>query len=171
MKLKFIFTLLALIAIMQAINAQKLGHINSGLIIDQHPKVESANAELEAFQKMLSDSLTMKAKAFEAKYMAYVQEAQTGTLSKVTADAKEAELRADQEALRTEEQQSQFRIIQKREALLKPILEEVDSIIQAIGKEGGYTMIFDTSVAGGLLFATESEDLTQAVQAKCMATK
>lgn len=172
MKFKFIFsTLVFVLALFQGLTAQKFGHINSGLIIEQHPKVTAANAELEAYQKVLSDSLNMKAQAFEAKYTAYLKEAQTGNLSKVSSDAKEAELRTEQETLKQLEQQYQFRILQRRETLLKPILEEIDAIIQAIGKEGNYTMIFDTSVAGGILFAIESDDLTEAVKGRCMVTK
>jgi hypothetical protein len=56
--------------------------------------------------------------------------------------------------------------MQKREQLLQPILNEVDAAIQAIGKDGQYTMIFDTSVSGGLVYAVESDDLMPAAKAK-----
>jgi Skp family chaperone for outer membrane proteins len=56
--------------------------------------------------------------------------------------------------------------MQKRQELLQPILTEVDSVIQVIGKEGKYTMIFDTSVSGALLFAEDGNDLTDTVQAR-----
>lgn len=165
----FLSLFVAFIAFHQVMNAQKFGHINSAVIIESHPKVAAANVELESFRKMLVDSFTVKVQAFEMKYKTFLEESTAGTLSQVTAEAKQNELKAEQETLGTEEQQIQFRILQKREQLLKPILTDVDNLVQAIGKAGNYTMIFDTSVAGALLFAAESDDLTEQVKASCMA--
>jgi outer membrane protein len=53
----------------------------------------------------------------------------------------------------------------RRQVLLKPILEKIDVAVKAVGKEGGYTFIFDTS-SGSMLFATESEDITSLVKTK-----
>ncbi len=170
MKFKFFSSLVVVfIASLQMLNAQKFGHINSAMIIESHPKVAEANVQLESFRKMLVDSFSVKVQAFEVKYTTFLEETSTGVLSQVKAEAKQNELKAEQQALSTGEQQVQFRILQKREALLKPILTEVDNAIQAIGKAGNYTMIFDTSVAGALLFAAESDDLTEHVKTSCMA--
>ena len=151
------------------LQAQKFGHINSALIIEQHPRVGVANAQLESFQKVLSDSFAIKIKAFEDRYRLFMEEASKGTLSQVASQTKQSELQAEQQALGTEEQQLKFRILQKREELLKPILTEVDALIQAIGKEGNFTMIFDTSVAGGILYAEQGEDLTEMVKSRCVS--
>jgi outer membrane protein len=170
MKYKILITLsIFFITALNSINAQKFGHVNSAMLIEQHPKVAGANTELETFQKMLGDSFSIKVKAFEDKYKKFLEESNNGVLSQVQAEAKQAELRTEQQALATEEQQLQFRVVQKREALLKPILSDIDAAIQAIGKEGNYTMIFDTSVAGALLFAQSGDDLTEMVKSKCMA--
>src|SRR5687768_3017194 len=168
MKLKILIaSLLFFVASFQLAYAQKFGHINSALIIQDHPKVAAANLELENFQKMLGDSFTIKVKAFEGKYQEFLVASSNGSLSPVVTETRQNELRAEQQALATEEEQLQFRVLQKRESLLKPILGEVDAIIQAIGKEGNYTMIFDTSVAGGILFAEQGDDLTEQVKSKC----
>jgi outer membrane protein len=145
---------------------QKFGHINSAKIIENHPKVEAANTELETFQTSILTPFETKAKAFESKYLFFMEEVNAGTLSKVSAKTREDVLRKEQQELATEEQQIQFAIMQQREKLLQPILSEIDSIIQVIGKEGNYTMIFDTSVSGALLFAQDSEDITAQVQVR-----
>ena len=169
MKLQGILSILFLFVASFNLDAQKFGHINSALLIEQHPKVSVANAQLESFQKVLSDSFAIKVKAFEDKYRLFMEEASKGTLSQVASQNKQVELQAEQQALSTEEQQLKFRILQKREQLLKPILSEVDEIIQAIGKEGNYTMIFDVSVAGGILFAEQGEDLTEMIKSRCVS--
>ena len=159
-------SLVLLLASLQTMTAQKFGHINSAMIIQSHPKVATANAELEAFRKSVMDPFEAKAKAFESKAIFFQEEMTAGTLSKVTAQTRQEELQKEQQSLTTEQQQIEFSIMQKREQLLQPILTEVDTIIQTIGKEGSYTIIFDTSVQGALLFAQESEDITETVKSK-----
>ena len=169
--MKYLFSLLLLASLVTPAASQKFGHVNTAIIIQEHPNVATANTQLEAFQKSLVDPFKEKTALFQTKVQTFYQESNTGNLSSVQIQTRQAELQAEQKALAEEEDQIQFRILQKREEYLQPILTEVDSIIQSIGKEGRYTMIFDTSVAGALLFATESEDLTAQVQSKCMATK
>jgi outer membrane protein len=149
-----------------SLSAQKFGHVNSAQLIEVHPKVSEAAGELEIFRKSMVEPFEAKAKSFESKYLFFLEEVNAGTLSKVSAQTRQQELLKEQQALNTEEQQIQFAIYQKREQLLQPILADVDSLIQTIGKESAYTMIFDTSVAGALLFANESEDLTETVKGR-----
>ncbi|HZV70281.1 MAG TPA: OmpH family outer membrane protein [Saprospiraceae bacterium] len=162
----FFFSLMIFLAVTQQSNAQKFGHINSALIIQNHPLISTANTALESFQKSLLDPFDVQAKAFEVKYRAFVEEANNGTLSQVATQNKQVALQTEQDSLATLEQQIKFSVMQKRELLLQPILTQVDSVIQLIGKEGSYTMIFDTSVSGALLFAEDSNDLTEAVKAR-----
>ena len=170
MKIKIILALVILLGpAFQLLNAQKFGYINSALIIQDHPKVSAANTQLEIYQKMLSDSFSIKVKAFENKYKAFLEASNNGSLSPLAAQTQQNDLRTEQQSLATEEEQLQFRMLQKREELLKPILSEVDTIIQAIGKEGNYTMIFDTSVAGAILFADQADDITEQVKSRCMS--
>ncbi len=169
MKLKSIFSLLVVAGFcLPILNAQKLGHINSSIIIQSHPRVAEADAQLQTYQKILQDSFDMKAKGFQERYLALVEQSNNGSLAPVALEAKKAELVEEQNALRQEEQQLQFRMLQRREQLLQPILNEIDSLIQAIGKDGNYSMIFDTGAGAALLFATETEDLTELLKTKCL---
>jgi outer membrane protein len=151
---------------LQWVSAQKFAHLNSAELIESHPKVAVANTELESFQKSLVEPFEAKAKTFESKYLFFLEEVNAGTLSKISQQTRQQELQKEQKDLSTEEQQIQFAIMQKREQLLEPILAEVDSLIQAFGEEGKYTMIFDTSVNGALLYAVEAENVTEAVKAR-----
>ena len=53
----------------------------------------------------------------------------------------------------------------KREELYKPILERVNAAMQAVAKENGYLLVFDTST-NVLLYADEALDVTNLVKAK-----
>jgi len=114
--------IVALLSVGQQLHAQKFGHINSAQIIQDHPLIGPANTELEAFQKSLLDPHDVKTKAFETKYHAFVDQANSGTLSQLATQNKQAELQTEQDSLSSEEQQIKFKVMQKREALLQPIL-------------------------------------------------
>ena len=75
----------------------------------------------------------------------------------------EAEINKEQQALASMEQEAVAKIAKKREELLAPILKRADEMIQKLGKEEGYTMIFDSSI-GALLYAVEAEDLTARIK-------
>lgn len=161
-----LFSVMIFLTAAQQSNAQKFGHVNSALIIQGHPLIGPANTELETFQKSLVDPFDVQSKAFEARYKAFVEEANSGTLSQIAQQNKQVALQAEQDSLSSLQDQIKLKVMQKRESLLQPILTQVDSVIQVLGKEGHYTMIFDTSVSGALLFAEDGNDLTEEVKAR-----
>ena len=145
--------------------AQKFGHINSQQLLAESPLVKEADVKLKAFQDdLIGKGKTMVTK-FEASYNKYVQEVDAGGLSKVQMAQREGELGASQQAIQKFEVEVQQKIVKKREELYKPILDKAKLAIDEIGKEGNYTMIFDTG-GNGLLFAIEGEDVLLKVKAK-----
>ena len=59
----------------------------------------------------------------------------------------------------------QQKLATKKQELYQPILDRVQEIVNQVGKEMGYTMIFDTSM-GGLVFVEEGDNLLTTIQAK-----
>lgn len=163
-----IFILFALLLGTVSMNAQaapKYGHMNLGNLLEMLPDTKKANDDLKVFADKLSakdDSLT---KAFQAAVTAYQTAYQSGTLTPVQAQTREAELQKDQEAIQKFEQDAQQMVSTERERLLKPILERVDAAIKAVATENQYLMVFDTS-SGSMLFAAETEDVTALVKKK-----
>jgi len=163
---QFVLFLAFTFCALTTLNAQKFAYVNTSELIEAHPQVATSNKVLEAYSDSLVVPFEEKASAFQKKYEFFVEEVNAGTLSKVSQDARAQSLQKEQQELQAEDQQIQNAIVLKRDQLLRPILSEIDSIIQAAGKEGNYTMIFDTSVTGALLYAQESDDLTAAIKEK-----
>lgn len=165
-----LFTKIAVLALAvllsMDVQAQKFGYVNSGLLLEMHPKLGEANAELEAFQKTESTAFETQVKAFDAKYKKFAQEYEEGRLSQIEADKAQQTLSAEQQQLAQLEQQTQFKIAQKREQLVQPLLQDLDNAIKAVGSEGGYMFIFDTNGSGSILYAQEQDDVTALVKAK-----
>ena len=161
---KILFTvLLTFIAI--GMFAQKYGYINSSEIIMVHPDVKAADQKLLNFQNQLIEKGQGMARKLEDNYNAYVEEANSGMLSQIQMQEREAALAQEQQAIQQYEIEIQQKILAKREELYQPILNKIQEAVEAVGKENGYTMIFDTST-GGILHADQSNDLIGKVKAK-----
>jgi len=146
--------------------AQKYGHLNSGNLLQELPEVQAANKQLEAFQQQLVKKGEDMANAFQTKLGAYLKEADNGVLSKVQMQEKEGALTKERESIMKYEQEVIMKVQEKRQTLIEPILKKVDEAIQAVGKENGYQMIFDTSQINAILFVKESDDVAALVKKK-----
>ena len=167
MKIQYFKTILLgmMLVMVSSVNAQKFGYINSAELLAELPAVKSADSELETYQKQLMTTGEEMVKKLEAKFQSYSQEAQGGLLSQVEMQKKEEELGAEQQKIQNFEVEVQNKILNKRETLYKPILDKVKVAIENVGKENGYTMIFDTST-GTILHADASENVMSLVKAK-----
>ena len=148
------------------LQAQKFGYVNSAELLASLPEVKAADAELETFQNQLIAQGQDKVKSFEDNYRAYRADVEAGTLSQVQMAEREQTLATEQKGIQDFEKEVQLKVLQKREELLQPILERIDTIIKDIGKEGGYTFIFDSSAAGAMLYAPDGDNIIDQIKAK-----
>lgn len=161
------YTIIALLSIasITSVSAQKFAHINSQLLMVEMPEMKSADTQIQTYQESLMKKGQDMVQAFEAKYLAYAEEANKGELNKIQMQQKEGELGKEQQAIQSYEQEVQKLLGQKRQSLYKPLIEKVKLAIEEVGKEGGYTMIFESG-SGVLVHATESDDIMSLVKAK-----
>ena len=148
------------------VNAQKFGHINTGNLLMQMPETKAADSLLKIYQDSLVAIGQVKGKAFQEEISAFAKEYQEGNLTPVVAQKKQTELQQKKDALEALQGEVIDLVGNKREALLAPILDKVQEAINSVGKEGNYTMIFDTSIFNTILFAQESDDLEGIVKKK-----
>ncbi len=112
--------------------------------------------------RLADDSL---GRALQAAAETLQKEYDSGILTPLQAQQRQAELQKQQEYIQKFEQDAQQLVSAKREELLKPILLKVDEAIKAVATENGYAMIFDTST-GAMLFANDTDDVTALVKKK-----
>ncbi|MCB0640337.1 MAG: OmpH family outer membrane protein [Phaeodactylibacter sp.] len=140
--------------------------MNSAVLIADYPSTKAADSQLKTFQDQLVAEGQKRAKALEDKYAVYLKEAQGGTLTRVEMQAKETELQQGQQDLAAYEQEVYEKVAKKRQELYEPILQKVQAAIDEVGKAGNYQFIFDTSVMNVIVFAEESDDITELVKSK-----
>ena len=160
-----ILTLAFLVFFGLQLNAQKYGYVNSSQLLVNLPEVKTADSQLEAYQKQLITKGEEMVKSFETEYRAYLAKVDSGELSQIDMQQKEGKLAQDQQAIQAYEVQVQNDIAAKKQELYQPILSRVQEVVDAYGKEQGYTMIFDASI-GGILFADTADDLMPVLKTK-----
>lgn len=146
--------------------SQKIGYLNSAAILAQFPQTKTADEQLKTFQDGLVAEGEKRAAALQQKFNAYIEEANTGTLTRVQMQERENNLQLERQQLAEYEQEVMEKVTKKREELYTPILNKVQEAIDAVGKEKGYQFIFDTSAVSVIVFADESDDVSSLVKAK-----
>jgi outer membrane protein len=147
--------------------AQKIGYVDSGGLLEMMPKVKEAESTLETLGKQLQAKGQKMMQDYQTKYQDLQRRVQAGDIAPKDQDAQVAMLKDDEAKIQEFDQDMQKQLGEKREALLSPILEELRTAIQTVAKDNGYTYIFDGSPGVGvLLYADESTNITALVKAK-----
>ncbi len=145
------------------IQGQKYGHVNSNDIIMAIPEVKAADTEIEDYSNKLILKGQDMVKKYETAYQGYAAQANRGELNQIQMQQGEADLTTQKAAIEEYEIEVQNLIGKKKQEVYQPILDKVQQVIVNIGKEMGYTMIFD-SFSMGMVFAQESEDIMPLVK-------
>lgn len=149
------------------LNAQKFGYMNSSVLLAEMPEVKQADANLEVLKQQLTKKGQQMLQSLQTKYQDLAKKEKQGELSPKQTEEEAQKLRAEEEEIVAFEKKMQQDLISKREALLAPIVEKVNTAIQDVAKENGYTYIFDARQDFGiLLYADESADVTSLVKSK-----
>ena len=144
---------------------QKIGHMNSGNVLEKLPDVINANKALSALQDSLKVELDTRTARFRSKYELAIKAVNEGTLTPAQQSAKEQELNQDQSDLQKFQSDAEGLIALRRQMLLAPVMAKLDNAVKAVGKENGYAFIFDQAT-GSMLYVTESDDVTKLVEKK-----
>ena len=155
--------LLLFFSMMGVAQAQKFGYVNSAAILAEMPEVKQADANLEALQKQLQKKGQGMVEKLQQDYAAVRQKVDNGELSPLQQQQESDRLEKAQADIAKFEQDMVKQVQDKREELLQPIYDKVNTAIADVAKENGFQFIFDQGV---LLYAEESQDVSTMVRAK-----
>ena len=166
MKKAFIVALVAMLAFGGNAMAQKtikLGHINSNELMQIMPGRDSAQAALQKEVEELQADMEAMKKEYETKVNDYM--AKRDQLSELIRKSKESDLQAMGSRIEGFQANAQKLLEERQEALLKPIIDRAKKAIEEVGRENGYTYIFDAGV-GAVLYSQDSDDIMPLVKKK-----
>ena len=166
MKKGFIVVLVALLAFGGSAMAQKnikLGHINSNDLMQIMPGRDTAMALLQKEVEDLQAEMEAMKKEYETQVNNYL--AKKDQLSELIRKSKESDIQKMGERIETFQANAQKLLEDRQEELLKPIVDRAKAAIEEVGKENGYTYIFDAGL-GTLLYSQDSDDIMPLVKNK-----
>lgn len=142
--------------------AQKFGKVNTTTIFNSLPEVARVKGELDALRKQkenemkgMQDELTRKGEEYEKS---------KSTMNATKQKETEAELQTLYQKIQQAFQDAQKELSEKEAELTNPVLAKIRNAIDAVGKAGGYTYIFEE---GAAVYTGETvKDVTAEVQAK-----
>ena len=166
MKRLFIIIVLAALLSPFAASAQqkaKFGHIDYGEIIKIMPGVDTVQKVIANMQAELQATGEEMAKEFQKKNEEYQQMVNKGTSSPAVLKIKEDELTNMYQRIQDFSQSAEQDLQAKQLELLKPFQEKILEAVKEVGKEHGFTYIFDTSV---LTYYEQGENVAAKVKEK-----
>lgn len=146
------------------VNAQvKLGHINSTQLLSSMPETKVADSTLQKFGESLQSQLKTMSAEYDAKVADYQSKAEA--MAEPVRATKEKEIRDLGERIQDFQESAQQSVQKKKEEVYSPIIKKAEEAIKSVGKDKGYTYIFDASI-GSLLYSNDSDDIMALVKTK-----
>lgn len=141
----------------------KVGFVNSQRVLAETPAVAQVNQTLQGELTRLRAPLdTMEQRLNTASQQFQQQQA---TLSAQAREQRQTELQQQYAAYQQRGQQLQEQAQQRQQQLIAPVMQQINQAIEAVRREGSFTMIIDSS-QGGILAVDPSADITERVLAR-----
>ena len=165
MKYKFIISITILLITNMSFGQQLLGHVNSQEILSVMPEAATAQLALQSELEMLQETAQTMMQEFEAQQRDF--QIKQEEMNDAIKNTKLKELEDLQARILTFEQSAEQSIQMKQAELFEPILTKIQTAIDQVAKEKGYTYIFDiVGLQGGLVYKDDTNDITDMVKSK-----
>lgn len=140
----------------------KIAVVDAQSIVPNLPSYKTAMTELEALDKKFKDEYNKFTTEAQKKYEEF--QALPKDTPEAVVEARAKELEGYQQKLAEFQQSYAAEMDKQQKAKMEPIMNEVMSAIQAIGKEGGYTLIQDAGAV--LYYGGSAENITTQVKTR-----
>lgn len=161
---KITIAALALISLPMFAQNQKIGFIDSDLILNKMPEYKSAQktlddlaAQWQAKDKEMQAELDQMYKDYKAAEALLTEDAKKAKEDAIV--AKEQELYK----YREDKFGSNGELFKKRQELIKPVQDKMYEAVQKVAKKEGYAFIFDKASGATMLYADPKYDKTAEV--------
>ena len=146
-----------------SVSAQKLARINTQDVFALMPETTEMQKNLEAFGKDLQEQIEQIQVEFNNKYAEFQKN--QATMADSIKQMKQQELEQLQQRFGEFQQIAQQDFQKKQQELATPIQEKLSAAISKVAKEGGYVVVFDTSIPTmAYIDEAQTTDLAPAVK-------
>lgn len=164
---KSIFLFGLFLALASSSYAQKFAFIDMDYILKNISTYETANQQLELTSKKWQAEIDKSQQELQRLYKSYQSE--SVFLSAEQKTKRENEIVAKEKALQELKKKyfgSDGELFKKREALIKPIQDEIYTAVKEIATTRGYQVVVDRASASSVIFASPTIDISNEVLTK-----
>ncbi len=165
MKRFYLITIAILIA--SSAVGQKFAFVNSEYILKKIPSFKAAQEQIEKLSAQYQKEIESKYADVEKLYQDY--QAEKVLLTEEMRKKREDDIIAQERQVKDLQMKyfgKEGLLFKKREELIKPIQDQVDNAIKELANEGGYAVIFDSSVSQNILYTNPRYDKSEEVLQK-----
>lgn len=152
-------------------NAQevKIGYTNVELLLAYMPEAKQMEQQLDTYQKQIGEQLQAKQTYGQGRLEEYMRKKEANLLSAEDDQKWQEELQKLDAEITQFASDGEAKLLAKREELLVPILEKLQTAIDDVAKEKGYTYLLNQTNSSGvstILYGPEENDVTEDVMKK-----
>ena len=164
----FLILIAVLFLSLNSLFAQKYGFVDTDYILRNIPSFSAAQEQLNITSKGFQEEVEAKFAEVQAAYKAY--QAESIFLSPEIKVKRENEIIEKEKSAKLLQQKyfgAEGELFKKRQALVKPIQDEIYNAVKEIAKEEGLSTLFDKSAGAlGIIYADPKLDRSDAVLVK-----
>jgi outer membrane protein len=142
-------------------NAQKIGYISADEVIQLMPEAATVQTELNQYQQSLYQNADDQKAALNEAVQKFYKD--SSTMSPSLKEVKRSDLQKQVQDLSGMDQKIQSQFEQKRQELSLPIQKKLQTAIEEVAKENGYTYIFPREA---LIYMPPTSDIGPLVRKK-----
>lgn len=142
-RLNVLFVAVVMFVAAGVVKAQKFAALDYQEILTVMPETKKVSEDLDAFAKGKDSELKKMDEAFKAEVKKYQEGA--AKLTEAQRHAKETELQKTQQNLQQFALTAQQDLQKRREVLLKPVIDKLNSAIEKAAKANGWDYVVDAS--------------------------
>ncbi len=163
----FAVALLAMVCSAASAQTFKFGHINLQELTLLTPDYDSAMVKLNAYGKSLEEEIQTAQTELQAKYASYQKNLNTWTAAIL--EQKQREINEMTQRVQEFQQTAETDFRNMQQTLMRPVIEKVNATITKIGKEQGFTYVFDVSTGAIPYFNTDQSTDLMSVLKKALS--
>ena len=155
MSIRFSLALLVALCGQSWLQAQQvIAYVDADAVLKAMPVYRDIRKNLETFQAQLAKGLEEDKRAIAQYYTKVIEQVKRGELTKEQQQQAEVRLQQMQVDLQTKTEDADRRLMDREQALSKPMYQAFENALEAVAKKQGYTYIFDVklvrSINGGI---------------------
>jgi outer membrane protein len=140
----------------------KFGVVDADQVLNSIEEGKAAKDELMRKQKEAEDTLREMYEEFAKDKEAFEKRVESHAVKDEVLQLEQLDLMEKQAEIQNKAKALEAKVKMTYERLVAPLSKEIFELIQKVGKEDGYTMVFQRDSAG-LLYTRESIDITDEV--------